>query len=65
MGGGLVVTVVLTFTLRQELRAPGSVRLAISVGSPCQLVAGLTGVGDPAAKCLTFPLQDTSWDLLG
>ena len=35
------------------------------MGPPGQLVARLAGVGDPAAKCLTFSLQNTSWDLLG
>ena len=62
---GVFNPALLTFALREELRAPGSVSLAISVDPPCQLVAGLAGVGDAAAECLTFSLQNTSRDLLG
>ena len=65
MAMGVFNPALLTFALREELRAPGSVSLAISVDPAGQLVAGLAGVGDATAECLTFSLQNTSRDLLG
>ena len=36
--------VLLTFALRQQVRAPGSVRLAVAVGAARELIAGLAAV---------------------
>ena len=36
--------VLLTFALRQQVRAPGSVRLAVAVGAAGELIAGLAAV---------------------